>query len=93
MFKASVSLCGFALMMGLAACSTAPQQPDAGTPVAAATTERQCVTDKATGSNMLKKETCYSKLAQAQDQRAADRAAMDEMRRNSVQPTDMGMHK
>ena len=91
MFKASLSLCALALATGLAACSTAPQQ-DAGTQVAAVT-ERQCVTDRGIGSNLMKKDTCNSKLAQAQDQRAMDKAAMEEMKRNSVQPTDMGMHR
>ncbi len=91
MLKAIFSLCAVALTMSVVACSSAPQQ-DAGTQVAVAN-DRQCVTDRAIGSNLMKKETCNSKLAQAQDQRAMDRAAMEEMKRNSVQPSDLGMHR
>ncbi len=92
MFKASVGLWAVVVLMGLEACSSTPQHPDANGQVPMAT-DRPCVTDRATGSNLMKKETCYSKLAQAQDQRAADKAAMDEMKRNA-QPTEMGsMHR
>lgn len=91
MMKLTYSLCAIALALNLTACTTAPQQ-DAGTKVAVAT-DRQCVTDRAIGSNLMKKETCNSKLAQAEDQRAQDRAAMEEMKRNTVQPSDLGMHR
>ncbi len=83
--KFSVSLCAVALALNLVACASAPQEESKDTKVAAVT-DRKCVTDRGIGSNLMKRETCTSALTQAEDQRAMDREAMEEMKRNSVQP-------